>query len=131
MPMIDFTQDDLNRGKIVEPGWYILEIGNLEEKTSTKGDSTNWTFEDSKVVANAETGSTEFAGVPLAIRFNSKAKGFMIGFFSALLGEEVQPGQRFDLNAAVGKRIIANVINDTYDGRVVNKVDHKYRSYKG
>lgn len=127
---IEFSNDDILRGKIIEPGWYILELGQLDEKMSKDGNSTNWTF-DATILANAETGSTDFAGVPLAVRFNSKAKGFMVGFFSALMGEEVKAGQRFDLGSAVGKKIVANVINDTYEGRVVNKVDHKYKHFAG
>jgi hypothetical protein len=107
MSIVDFTQDDLNRGKLVDPGNYILEIGELNEGPSKGGDSTNIVYENSRIIANADNGDTSFAGVPLYIRFNSKAKGFMIGFFSALKGEAVTSADRFDTRAPVGKKIIA------------------------
>jgi hypothetical protein len=131
MPAISFDANDINRGKIVEPGNYVLEIGDLTEATSKNGDSTNWVFENSKIIQNADNGSVDFAGVPMAIRFNSKAKGFMIGFLAALSGEDVQPGARYELKQAEGKKIIAKIVNEAYEGRIINKIDHVYRHFAG
>lgn len=129
-PMIDFTEDDLNRGKIVEPAWYRMTIGHLTEALSKNGDSTNWVYEDSKIIRNEETNDEKFAGVIIPIRFNSKAKGFTTGFLTVLLGEEVKPGVRYDMKAAEGKEIVAFVENDTYENRLVNRINHKYKAAK-
>ncbi len=120
-PIIDFSEDDLLRGKPVTPDWYRVKVGPLEEKLSSKGDSTNWEF-DSRILFNAETGGKEFANMPITLRFNSKAKGFLVGFFSAC-GADVKAGARFELRMAEGKELDVFIKNDTYEGRIVNKQD--------
>ncbi len=129
MPVIDFSQDDLLRGKLVTPGWYVVELGAFTQKLAKSGESNNYIFEDSKIVKNAETGSEEFAGVPLNILFSGhpKAKGFMVGFFSAL-GADIKPGSRLNLENAAGKQIEVFVDNDIYEGRTVNRINHQYRA---
>ena len=127
-PILDFTEDDLSRGKVVEPAWYRMTIGHLTEALSKDGNSTNWVYEDSKIIRNEETGDEKFKGVIIPIRFNSKAKGFTVGFFTILLGEEIKPGMRIDMKAAEGKEIVAFVENDTYENRLVNRINHKYKA---
>jgi len=136
MPIIEFSAEDLARGTIVPPAWYRVKIGRFQESLSKDGNSTNWVFEDSKIIRNADDGTTTFidangmekqsAGVPLAIRFNSKAKGFTEGLFRAL-GVDIQAGSRFELKNAEDKEVDVFVENDTYDGRIVNRINHKYR----
>ena len=125
MPMIQFSDRDLLRGKIVEPGWYLVSIDNIGEAPSKDGNSTNYPVEG-KIIKNAETGSEEFTGVPLDWNFNSKAIGFAVGFLSAF-GVDVKAGARFDLANAVGRTLEVFVENDTWQGRMVNRVNHKYR----
>lgn len=127
MPIIDFSQEDLLKGKIVNPAWYKMEIGHLTESLAKNGESTNWVYEDSKILCDADSGDTTNAGVTIPIRFNSKAKGFLVGFFNAL-GGDVAPGKRFELKEAEGKQIEVFVENDTYEGRLVNRINHKYRA---
>ena len=125
MPMIQFSDRDLLRGKIVEPAWYLVTIQNIGEAPSKDGGSTNYPVEAS-IIKNAETGDEAFAGVPLDWNFNSKAIGFAVGFLSAF-GVDVKAGQRFDLANAVGRNVEVFVENDTWQGRMVNRVNHKYR----
>jgi hypothetical protein len=125
MPMIQFSDRDLLRGKIVEPAWYLVNITNIGEAPSKDGNSTNYPVEGA-IVRNAETGSEDFAGVPLDWNFNSKAIGFAVGFLAAF-GVDVKAGARFDLANAVGRQIEVFVENDTWQGRMVNRVNHKYR----
>jgi len=125
MPMIQFSDRDLLRGKIVEPAWYLVTIQNIGEAPSKDGGSTNYPVEAS-IIKNAETGDESFAGVPLDWNFNSKAIGFAVGFLSAF-GVDVKAGQRFDLANAVGRNVEVFVENDTWQGRMVNRVNHKYR----
>ena len=125
MPMIQFSDRDLLRGKIVEPAWYLVNITNIGEAPSKDGGSTNYPVEGT-IVKNAETGAEDFAGVPLDWNFNSKAIGFAVGFLAAF-GVDVKAGARFDLANAVGRQIEVFVENDTWQGRMVNRVNHKYR----
>lgn len=127
MTVVDFSQDDILRGKLLTPGWYRVVIGLYSEANAKSRESTNWKFEDTRVIKNAENGSEEFTGVPLTLLFNSKAKGFLVGFLSAL-GAEIKAGSRFNLENASGKEVEVFVENDTYEGRMVNRINHKYRT---
>lgn len=126
MPFIQFSDRDMLFGKPVsEPAWYRLRIDNVGEKPSSDGGSTNYPVE-ATVIRNADNGDTTNAGIPVQWNFNSKAIGFAVGFLAAF-GVEVKPGVRFDLNAATGQELDVFVEHDTYQGRTVNRVNHKYR----
>ena len=122
--MIEITQKDILRSTIVEPAWYEVHIDSVGQKSSKDGGSTNFPIE-ATVIRNADTGSTDFAGVPLEWNFNSKAIGFVVGFLKAF-GVEVTP-KRFDLAAAEGKNIEVYVKNGEWQGRTKNEVTDQYR----
>lgn len=129
MPVISFSDRDLLRGKIITPAWYrvmINGVGEAPAKQSEKGPSTNYPVE-ATVMFNGDTGDTEFKGVPLDWNFNSKAIGFAVGFLQSF-GVDVKAGTRFDLKSAEGREVDVFVENDTYQGRLVNRVNHKYRT---
>lgn len=127
MPIIEFSEKDILRGKLVTPAWYRVKIEDVTEKLAKNGESTNW-FIEGTVLYNADDGTKEFAGVPTPSGwlFNSGAKGFMIGFFAAL-GVDVKSGTRLELKNAIGKEIDVFFDNDLYEQRMVNKINHKYR----
>lgn len=124
-PIIGFTDRDILRGKVVTPGWYRVMINSVGEAPSKDAGSTNYPVEGT-IVKNADDGSTEFAQVPLDWNFNSKAIGFASGYLQAL-GYEVASGKRYDLANTAGKEIEVFVENGEYQGRIVNRVNHKYR----
>jgi len=126
MPMINFSERDLLRGKVIEPAWYRVRIDSIGEAPSKDGGSTNYPVEAS-VIRNADNGNENFKGAPLDWNFNSKAIGFAVGFLQAF-GVEVKPGVRFELKSAEGKELDVFVENDTWQGRLVNRVNHKYRA---
>lgn len=129
MPVISFSDRDLLRGKIITPGWYrvvINSVGEAPAKQSDKGPSTNYPVE-ATISFNGDTGDTEFKGVPLDWNFNSKAIGFAVGFLQSF-GVDVKSGTRFDLKSAEQREVDVFVENDTYQGRLVNRVNHKYRA---
>ncbi len=145
MPIITFSDKDLRRGSVLPPGWYkvkIDKIGEAAAKASDKGPSINYPVE-ATIICNADNGSTSFkkrqddgtetdislAGMPLDWNFNSKAIGFAVGFLECF-GVKVQAGMRFDLEAAQGKDIEVFVENGEWQGRIVNRVNHKYRPSK-
>lgn len=126
MPIVSFGERDILRGKVVTPAWYVVRIEQIGEAQSKDGGSTNYPVEGT-VVRNADNGADEFAGVPLDWNFNSKAIGFAVGFLAAF-GVDVKAGQRFELSSAAGKEVEVFVENDTWQGRIVNRVNHKYRA---
>lgn len=130
MTMVEFSDSDLLRNKLVDPAWYTLEIGSVGPWTPTKnGDSNNCLIE-AVVIRNGDNGDESFKGVPVTIQFNDKpkARGFMEGFLRAL-GVDVQAG-RYNLQAASGQQIDAFIENETYEGRTRNRINHKYRPVK-
>jgi len=129
MPVIEFSDEDLLSGKIVEPAWYHVKVNAIGEKTSSKGDSTNYPVEGI-ILYNADNGDETFKGVPLTERnwmFNSKIPAFIIDFIKAVSDGDVEANKRFELNDAIGRELDTFVGNDTYDGRMKNKVTHQYR----
>ena len=126
MPIIKFGARDILRGKVLTPGWYRVKIDSIGEAPSKDQGSTNYPVEGT-VLFNADNGDKAFEGVPLDWNFNSKAIGFAIGFLEAF-GITVTPEQRFDLASAAGKELDVFVENGEYQGRIVNRVNHKYRA---
>jgi hypothetical protein len=129
MPPVTFTARDLLKGKVVKPSYYRVRIDGVEERLSANGASTNW-FIEGTILKDADSGSEEFAGVPTPHwMFNSKALGFAV----PLLDEfdvEVKPGMRFDFASLAGKECDVFIGNKTYEGRLVNEINHQYRKMK-
>ena len=128
-PIISFSEKDLLRGKVVTPGWFRVRIDSVGESPAAvkegRSPSTNYPIEGT-ILFNGDNGDTEFSGIPLDWMFNSKAIGFAVGFLKAL-GVEVKKDTRFELKAAEGKTLDVFVENGEYQGRLVNRVNHKYR----
>lgn len=126
MPIVQFGERDLLRGTVVEPAWYVVRIDSIGEAPSKDQQSINYPVEGT-IIKNADNGVTEkCAGVPLDWNFNSKAIGFAVGFLKAF-GVDVTAGQRFELKNAENKYVEVFIENDTWQGRMVNRVNHKYR----
>lgn len=128
MPVIQFGDRDLLRGKVVTPAWYVVRIDSVGEAPSKDQQSTNYPIEGT-IIRNADNGDTEFANVPLDWNFNSKAIGFAVGFLQAF-GVDVKSGARFELANATGKELEVFVENDQWQGRLINRVNHKYRALR-
>ncbi len=129
MPIIEFSEEDILSGVIVEPAWYHVKVTSVGEKDSKKGDSINYPVE-ATILHNADNGDEKFKGVPLNERnwqFNSKIPAFIVDFIKAITGGDVEAGKRFELNDAVGRELDIFVGNSTYEGRVKNNVTHQYR----
>ncbi len=127
---VSFSQRDLLRGRVITPGWYRVRIDSVGESPAKpaegKTPSTNFPVE-ATVLFDGDTGNTEFANMPIEWNFNSKAMGFSKGFFESF-GVEVKADTRYDLKAAEGRELDVFIENDTYQGRPVNRVNHKYRT---
>lgn len=128
MPIVQFSARDLNRGKVLTPGWYRLKIEGVGEKPSADNKSTNYPVE-ATVICDGDSGDTTFAEVPIEWNFNSKGIGMAVPFLKAF-GVDVQAGQRFDLNAAAGRELDVFIGNKEYQGRTLNDVVGQYRPVK-
>lgn len=127
---VEFSDSDLLRNKLVEPAWYRVSIDKWNPwQPSNDQQSQNATY-DATIKFNSDNGSTDFTGVPVELRFNSKpkARGFIEGFMRAL-GVDVTTG-RYDMSQVVPGEIDTYIGNKTYEGRVMNDVQNKYRAVK-
>lgn len=141
MPIIQFDAKSLLRDKLVDPGaWYRVVIDSVGEWTNSKdGNSQNLLMEGT-ILFNGDTGDTKFQGVPIGgmgvWNYNTKALGFMLGLVKALAPQigvdpdTITEKTRFEAKAFEGKQVDLWIINDTYEGRIKNKVEHKYRAPK-
>jgi len=135
-PIIEFDEQDFLRSKIVTPGWYRVRIDNVGEKPSkgTNADTTKIFPMSGVILFNAENGSEEFSGVPTPPSWNfndnPNAKGFIIGFLKAVTGDPNFHDKRIELKAAEGKQVDVFIENDQYEGRIVNRINHQYRTPK-
>lgn len=130
MPIVEFSDNDLLRNKIVEPGWYEMAIGPWSEWTDSSDKQSKNTRSEFVIIRNDDNGSEDFAGVPVECMFNSKPKArvFIEGFLRAM-GLNVE-AKRYELGGTEGDRVVAHVINDTWEGRLKNKIDNKFRMTK-
>lgn len=126
-PLVEFSERDLLRGKPIEPAWYRVHIDELDAEGQLSKDkgSTNYNVE-ATIMFNGDNGDCTFRNYPLTWNFNSKAMGFSRGLLESV-GVEVKPKERYRLEAAAGREVDVYVDNEIYQGRIVNKVNHKYR----
>lgn len=138
MPIVQFSNRDLLRDKIVTPAWYRILIDTVGEWTPSKDGGSQNMIVEGTILFNADDGTLEFKDVPIggpgAWSFNSKATGFALGLAKSLAvqcgynPDEIDKDTRIDFKHFEGKQVDVFVINDTYQGRMKNKVSHQYRA---
>lgn len=137
MPIVQYNKRDLLRDKIVAPAWYRVLIETIGEWTDSKDKQSKNMVVEGTILFNADDGTKDFADVPIggmgSWSFNTKALGFSLGLVKACakqLGinpEEIDEKTRIEFKHLEGKVVDMFIINDTYEGRMKNKADHKYR----
>ncbi len=126
---VKFSQEDMKRGTLLDVEWYTVQIDEVTEAIAKNGQSTNYVLKGT-ILRNATTGDSKYNGFPMPYwNFNSKAPGFMIGFFKAL-GIEPEADKAYDLKASEGKVLDVFIEHDVYNGQTVNRINHKYRATK-
>lgn len=129
--IFQLSKKDVMGGKVYEPAWYRVRVDDISVGPSKNLEkpSTNYTYQGT-ILFNADTGDRTYEEHPLTWMFNSRAMGFTKGFLMALgvPEESITPDSRFDFKNAVGKEIDIYIENETYEGRLVNRVNHKYRA---
>jgi hypothetical protein len=121
------TQEDIKRGKVLPPTWYVCKIKAVSDKVS-KSSNADMTQIDLVVSDNPNNpkcadGDTS-TGVPLKPYYITEAGiGFALPFFSAILRRPVKAGDEIESSAManiVGKELKVFVGNEEFQGRVGN-----------
>ena len=117
MAHINLDPSDLQRGKVLSPGWYPVAVKGYQEKAAKTDGSTNYVFE-----FTVEGG--EYDGVVLTRTFSSKAIGMMASFLEACGAKlDVKAKNTIDLDATINQKIEAHNSNREWEGKVRNDVD--------
>lgn len=117
MALVEFQDDDLKRGTLVDPGMYDVIVEHQEDSTDKNGFPL---FKYRFKIINCP--NPEFDGVRLFTQFSSKAMGFYVPFWTAVTGEKPTKGQGYDTSYPVGRTLRVQVIRDVYEGNAQNKV---------
>lgn len=126
---VQFTQDDINRSKIVSPAFYRVRINSIASKAAKTGGGTNLWLEG-VILKNADNGSEEFAGVPTPYlwMFSSKDIGKMIPLLQAVEPTfTVDPTARIPLDTLQGQELEVFIGNGTWNNQVTNVITNQYR----
>ena len=112
------TREDLLRGRTVSPGWYPFIVKNAE-KGEAKTDGSM------KVDVELVVLEGPFKDIPISRTFSEKAPGFAVNYLESIMHKKIDPdkGGQFDFSATVGKKVWGYVKNDTYQNRLVNRVE--------
>lgn len=127
-PIISFSEKDKKRNIIVEPAWYLVQIGKVTAKLANSQETTNYWIEG-EIICNADNGDTKYAGVPTPYlwMFNTGAIGKAYGFITCLIGREPEIDERFNLMMAEGKQIKMFIGNGLWQGQTQNTVTNQYK----
>lgn len=121
MPFVEFEDDDLKIGRLVDPGMYRVTVTYHEDAKDSNGHPLQkYRY---RIFGHE---NEEFNGVLLFDQFSFKpgtgAKAFYIPFWEAVTKTKVVKGQQYDLEYPKGKNLRVNVIRGMYEGRPQNKV---------
>ncbi len=115
---IVITKGDLLGGQVVPKGWYAATCTKFLKETASAGDSINF-------IPTFVLKDTPFDGKVMKMYFNTKAPGNLVTLLKAT-NVEIVPGVKFDDEITRGKMegfdFWVNVIEDTYNGKLNNKI---------
>lgn len=108
----------------VEPGPYQMTVDEIEDPAPSEVKGTNGTwvyfaFQDPALAKKA-------GRVRKFYTLQGKGAGFFREFWKAATGEDLPIGTQgidVDLDDGVGRPVIVNVGNETYEGRLQNSVE--------
>lgn len=116
MAKVNFTEEDVNRGKAVEEaGWYPVKVTKHEE-VPAKTDGSKLFKYRYQILEGKYKGKTVFD------QFSEKAMGFMIPFAKAT-GTNVGPKglSGWDTENPVGKSLEVYIKPEVYEGKLQDK----------
>lgn len=130
--MVEFnwTEEDLKRGTLFDPGWYLFEIKKSIEKEDSKKEAMLWVLDLTCI--QAEGGDKKFEGSPIRHNFSEKAPGFLKNFLGALGVVMNAKGGNFRVEHGkfIGRKIYGMVVQSPYEGRMTSKIED-WKPFKG
>jgi hypothetical protein len=119
MGKLSIKPSDLKAGKIVKPGWHVVEIIDYVEELNKNKDANNHVFDFVGV-------SAEVNGVPFKIWISEKAPAILGAPLIKALGQQVNDDEGividFQKDNLVGKKVKANIITGSYNNRPKNEI---------
>lgn len=114
MPIIKVSSIDLKQNALLEPAWYPAKIVKFEVAPNKDKDALNYI----PTVELPGGKQIEHFG------FSSKKPGMLEPVMLAI-GMKISREESYDINTDdfVGKHIKVHIFNDTYQGRLSNKID--------
>ena len=128
--LFTISQEDANKGKLVEPGvWYPVEVVKVEEKETKKGQDM--------ALVSYQVLAGEYVGAILSGNFMPDYPGFIIDFLAAISGvERTKEFEQSIINQPIpitqktvgGKKLQIYVTRGTYNNKPTNNIEG-YRPY--
>ena len=122
MPIIKITQDDINKSKQPEAGWFLFRVEKFAEADSHDKKSKNWVY-DCEIIQDPSNGGKNVGRHGYA-RFNSKAPGMLLPFIAACNDipiDDVKPGD-LDTDGFLQKEFWGQIIDDVYEGKIQKRL---------
>jgi hypothetical protein len=124
MSIFKVSPTDLLRSKTVQPGWWTVLIKNVQQKPAGAGAKNPGSI---NTVVTAVIVGGPYDGVPIDTYFSEVAPGMAVNFIAAITGKPIRTpedlnSEGYDFDLAKGKKVKAEVINDTYKGALTNKI---------
>lgn len=119
MGRVTFTKAHINRGKLIDPGWYESVIKAVKEQDAKNNDGSITYVVDLKII---ESGPFEECEVRRYFNEKDDAIPFMMPFVKALLGRELEPGETIEINEGlVGRQLSVFYKTGEYNGAPKNE----------
>lgn len=117
MGVFETSDKELNRDKLLEPGWYAWEIIDVEDRPSSTDQSNNcW--------VSVEGIGNDNRYVQASILFNEKWSPILIPFIKGALGVEPKAGDKFEFtkDKLKGKQFEAMNSPKLYNSKMRNNL---------
>ena len=126
MALFTITQEDLNKGKLVEPAvWYPVEVVKVEDKTAKTSGAD-------MILVHLLISGGDFKGTTLYQNFMPDHPGFIVDFLAALAKtERTKEFEAKILNNPIdvsdksckGKQLEVYVTRGSYNGKPTNNIE--------
>lgn len=116
MPAIKITAADIAKTRNLDPAWYGLSIVKVEGPTPSKDQkSINYTI-------TFLVEGDKAAGKEIPFTLNSKLIGKVAPIYEACFGKKLEATDNFELESLVGKKCDGNIIQQTYNGNLIDNI---------
>jgi len=114
MPKIIVTQEMIDKTKMADEGFHLVEVKSCEEKVNSKKDGTNYFF--SMQIISEGSNQNRYVGNIAS----SKALGLgLLPLYAAIMGVSMDAieAAEIDTDAMIGKKCIVEIEHEIYEGK--------------